>query len=54
MNFRTTQGKRCFSDRADPRELAFISTKTTPTGVLLNAYRYVGSLRTESSDDTSG
>ncbi len=40
------RGKRCFSDRADPREFAFVSTQTTPTGVLLNTYRHVGSLRT--------
>jgi dihydrofolate reductase len=38
-------GKRFFSDRADPRELAFVSTKTTPTGLLVNTYRYVGALR---------
>jgi dihydrofolate reductase len=42
-------GKR-FSDSADPRELALVSTKVTPTGVLLNTYRHVGSLRTESAD----
>jgi dihydrofolate reductase len=48
------RGKRCFSDSAGPRELALVSTKTTPTGVLLNTYRYVGSLRTESSADASG
>jgi dihydrofolate reductase len=40
------RGKRFFSDSADPRELAFVSTKATPTGVLINTYRYVGSLRT--------
>jgi dihydrofolate reductase len=39
------QGKRFFSDSADPRELAFVSTKATPTGVLINTYRHVGSLR---------
>ena len=38
-------GKRLFSDSADPRELALISSKATPTGVLLNTYRHVGSLR---------
>jgi dihydrofolate reductase len=42
-------GKRLFSDSADPRELAFVSTKGTPTGVLLNTYRYVGSLQTQPS-----
>jgi dihydrofolate reductase len=38
------RGKRFFSDSADPRELAFVSTLTTPTGVFLNTYRYVGPL----------
>jgi dihydrofolate reductase len=38
-------GKRFFSDSADPRELALVSTKATPTGVLMNTYRHVGSLR---------
>ena len=41
------RGKRFFSDSADPRELALVSTKATPSGVLLNTYRHVGSLRTE-------
>ena len=41
------RGKRLFSDRVDARELAFVSTKTTPTGVLINTYRHVGALRTE-------
>ena len=41
-------GKRFFSDSADPRELALVSTKATPSGVLMNTYRHVGSLRTES------
>ena len=39
------RGKRFFSDSADPRELAFVSTKATSTGVLMNTYRHVGSLR---------
>jgi dihydrofolate reductase len=47
------RGKRFFSDSADPRELAFVSTKVTPTGVLINTYRYVGPRRTESSADAS-
>lgn len=38
------RGKRFFSDTADANELAFVSTKTTPTGVLINTYRYVGPL----------
>jgi hypothetical protein len=40
-------GKRFFSDSADPRELALVSTKVTPTGVLMNTYRHVGSLRSK-------
>jgi dihydrofolate reductase len=39
------RGKRFFSDGADPRELALVSTKVTSTGVLINTYRHVGSLR---------
>ena len=42
------RGKRFFSDSADPRELALVSTKAAPSGVLMNTYRHVGSLRTES------
>jgi dihydrofolate reductase len=42
------RGKRFFSDSADPRELAFVSTKATPSGVLMNTYRHVGLLRTKS------
>jgi dihydrofolate reductase len=41
------QGKRFFSDSADPRELALVSTKSTSTGVLVNTYRHVGSLQTQ-------
>jgi dihydrofolate reductase len=41
------QGKRFFAESADRRELSFISTKVTPTGVLLNTYQHVGSLRTQ-------
>jgi dihydrofolate reductase len=48
------RGKRFFSDRADPRELALVSTKAASTGVLMNTYRHVGSLRTESFADASG
>lgn len=39
------RGKRFFSDTVDPRELAFVGTQTTPTGVLLNTYRYIGPLQ---------
>ncbi len=40
-------GKRLFSDSAAPRELVLVSTKATPTGVVMNSYRHVGPLRTE-------
>jgi dihydrofolate reductase len=40
------RGKRFFSDSVEARELALVSSKATPTGVLVNTYRYVGSLRT--------
>ncbi len=39
------QGTRFFSDSADRRELAYVSSKALPTGALLNTYRHVGSLR---------
>jgi dihydrofolate reductase len=39
------RGKRLLSDRLDARELALISTKSTPTGVLINSYRHLVSLR---------
>ncbi|AMV40178.1 dihydrofolate reductase family protein [Planctomyces sp. SH-PL62] len=39
------RGKRLFSESVDPRGLVFVSTQATPTGVLLNSYRYVGPLQ---------
>lgn len=39
-------GKRFFSEGAEARELALMSTKAAASGVLLNTYRPVGSLRT--------
>jgi dihydrofolate reductase len=48
------RGKRFFSDSADPRELALVSTKAASSGVLMNTYRHVGSLRTESFADANG
>ncbi len=48
------RGKRFFSDSADPRELALVSTKVVSSGVLINTYRHVGSLRTESFAVASG
>jgi dihydrofolate reductase len=41
------RGKRFFSESAEARELAFVSTKAMSSGVLVNVYRYVGALRTE-------
>ena len=40
------RGKRVLADTVNARELAFVSTKTTPTGLLINTYRHLGSLRT--------
>jgi len=40
------RGKRVLSERVNARELAFVGTKATPTGLLINTYRHVGSLRT--------
>lgn len=39
------RGKRLLSDNVDARELEFVRTVTTPTGVLLNTYRHLGSLK---------
>ena len=36
------RGKRFFSDSADPRELALVSTKALPSGVLMNTSRHAG------------
>lgn len=44
------RGKRLFSDQVDARELALVGTKATPTGVLVNTYRHVGSLRAAPSE----
>jgi dihydrofolate reductase len=41
------RGKRLFSDSVDARELALVNTQATPTGVLINTYRHVGSLPTQ-------
>jgi dihydrofolate reductase len=40
------RGKRILSDSFDARKLSFVSSKATPSGVLINTYRYVGSLKT--------
>ncbi|OOQ56564.1 dihydrofolate reductase family protein [Mucilaginibacter pedocola] len=39
------RGKRLFTDEFTARELEFVSSAATPTGVLLNRYRYVGGLK---------
>lgn len=39
------RGKRFFSDAADARQLALVATKSSASGVLLNTYRHVGSLK---------
>jgi len=39
------KGKRLLSDAVDARELAFVDSKSTPTGLLINNYRHVGSLK---------
>jgi dihydrofolate reductase len=44
------RGKRLMSESVNARELAFVSTKSSPSGVLLNTYRFVGPLRVKSSD----
>ena len=48
------RGKRFFSDSAGPRELALVSTNAAPSGVLMNTYQLVGSLRIESFSDARG
>jgi dihydrofolate reductase len=40
------RGKRVLSETVNARELAFVSTKSTPTGLLINTYRHVGALST--------
>lgn len=46
-------GKRFFSAEAEPRTLALVDTKAASSGVLVNTYRYVGSLRTGSIADST-
>ena len=48
------RGKGFFSDSADPRELALVSTKVVSSHVLVNTYRHVGALRAESAAGASG
>lgn len=46
-------GKRFLSDDVAPSELSLASTRPTPSGVLINTYRYVGALRTGSFAETA-
>jgi dihydrofolate reductase len=39
------RGKRFFTESFNARELAFVSTITTPTGVLMNTYKHIGPLK---------
>lgn len=39
------RGKRLLSDSIDARELAFVGSKTTSTGLLINTYKHLGSLK---------
>jgi len=39
------RGKRLLSDSIDARELAFVDSKTTPTGLLVNTYKHLGALK---------
>jgi dihydrofolate reductase len=45
------EGKHFFSDRFPPRELALVSTKAAPSGVIISTYKPNGPLRTGSFDD---
>ena len=36
------RGKRILSEGPAPREFSFVSSKASPTGVLINTYRHVG------------
>lgn len=39
------RGKRLFTDEFDARKLEFVSSQSTPTGLLLNTYKHVGALK---------
>jgi len=43
------RGKRFFPDNTDSRELALVSTQAMPSGVLINTYRHIGSLRSKTA-----
>ena len=44
-------GKRIFSDGAQPRELALVSTKAVSSGVIISTYKPSGPLRTSTYGD---
>ena len=48
------RGKRFFPDSADPRELAFASTKARPSGVPINSYAKTSYMRTDPWADVGG
>jgi dihydrofolate reductase len=50
------EGKRLFENGVPPASLALVETRSTPKGVLINAYRRAGSLPPETSepDNPSG
>ena len=39
------KGKRIFAEGTPPRAFEFISTKVSPTGIMINKYRFEGPLR---------
>lgn len=39
------KGKRLLTDTIGAQELTFVESKSTPTGLLINTYRYVGALK---------
>jgi dihydrofolate reductase len=39
------RGKRLLSDSFDARELEFVDSKITPTGLLINTYKHLGPLK---------
>ena len=42
------RGKRIFSDVVDPAELKLLSSKATPSGVVISTYQPAGAMRTGS------
>jgi dihydrofolate reductase len=42
-------GKRLFAEGTPARSFELVSTQTTPTGILINSYKFVGSLKASSA-----